>query len=288
MADSVFVIDVTDRTFDQEVLQRSRQTPVLVDFWATWCAPCRTLTPVLEKLAAEYNGAFVLAKINADESQQLAMQCGVRNLPTVLLIDQGQIADGFVGAQPEATIRALLKRRGMEPAAASEPAPAVVAAVPAADRPRAIAALRTAIAEDAGDLKHHADLVRLLVEDGQFDAAATALDEVPADKRDDKELAPLKVAVRFGQALAGAQDAAALDRRLAADPGDSEARYLSAVRLAVAGRHEEALARLLELVRKDRKYGDDAGRKAMVDIFVLMGGGQVVKQYRTLLASALN
>lgn len=289
MVESKFVIEVDDRRFDQEVLARSQQTPVLVDFWASWCAPCRTLGPVLEKLSGEYGGAFLLAKVNTDENQQLATQCGVRSLPTVLLVSQGQIVDGFVGAQPEAAIKALLQRRGVQPAAPGEEEPLPQPAVEVKDRQEAIRQLRARLDSEPDNHALHAQLAGLLIADGDYDAAAEVLDRLPAEKRDDKEIAALRVHVRFGQTAAAAPDSATLEQRLAERPEDSEARYLLGIRQAVSNQHESALDTLLDLVRRDRQYGDDAARKAIIDIFALLGGaGPVVKQYRSRLSASLN
>ncbi|MGQ0657545.1 MAG: thioredoxin [Chromatiales bacterium] len=287
MADSKYIIDVDDRSFDQEVLQRSTKVPVLMDFWAEWCAPCKSLTPVLTRLAEQYAGGFILAKVNTDQNQQLAMQCGVRSLPTVLLIKGGQIVDGFIGAQPESAVRALLQRHQVAPVEPAEETP--LAAVATADRGEAIAQLRTALEKQPGDHRLHPQLAQLLIAEHRHDEAEEVLKQLPEDKQAGKEVAPLLVHIRFARALDGAPDASTLSQRLTQQSPDSETQYLLALRHALEGEHQAALDALLGLVQRDRQYGDDAARKAMVDVFTLLGGsGPLVKQYRSMLYSALN
>jgi putative thioredoxin len=289
MAESDHIIEVTDRTFEQEVLLRSMQTPVLVDFWAAWCAPCKALMPVLAKLAGEYGGAFLLAKVNTDDNQQIAMQCGIRSLPTVVLIKDGQIVDGFVGVQPENAIRALLEKHQIAALAAEPETPAPMPAVPAEDRARAIAELRAMLAGKPGDAAILLQLTELLVAEGEYEAAETALKELSEDKLREADAARLLAAIRLGNLVMGAPDTSALMTRLERDPKDSEAEYLLGIRSALDGAHEIALEYLLSVVRRDRKFGDDAARKAMVEVFALLGGaGPLVKQFRSRLYSALN
>ncbi len=289
MAESDHIIEVTDRTFEQEVLLRSMQTPVLVDFWAAWCAPCKALMPVLAKLVGEYGGAFVLAKVNTDENQQIAMQCGIRSLPTVVLIKDGQIVDGFVGVQPENAIRALLEKHQIAALAAESEVPAPMPVVPAEDRGRAITELRAMLAGKPGDATILLQLTELLVAEGDYGAAEAALKELSEDKLGEADAARLLAAVRLGNLVKGAPDTATLMTRLERDPKDSEAEYLLGIRSALDGAHEIALEYLLSVVRRDRKFGDDAARKAMVEVFALLGGaGPLVKQFRSRLYSALN
>ena len=288
MAEENHIITVDETNFEQAVLVASQTTPVLVDFWADWCAPCRSLTPVLTKLAAEYGGSFILAKVNSDENQRLAMQLGIRSLPTVLLFVKGQIVDGFVGAQPESAVRGLLDQH-VKPAEVSDAEPeAPPVALTAGDRAEAIAELRVQLERTPEDEPALIMLARLLIEEGEPEEAEQFLQRLPADKQMGAEATELGAMIRLSRIGGAAPDEALLRERLATNSRDSEAAHLLGVSLALAGRHEEALETLLALVRRDRAYGDDAARKAMVDIFTLLGGGPVVKDFRSRLYSALN
>ena len=285
MAESMYTIEVDNNNFDKEVLHRSTQVPVLVDFWADWCAPCKSLMPVLAKLVEEYAGGFILAKINTDENQQLALQCGIRSLPTVVLFKNGQIVDGFIGAQPETAIRVVLERHKITPAAEQTPAPIVLAG----DRKQAIAELRAGLNAKPDNYQLHPQLAQLLIAEGEYAEAEEVLKQLPEDKQQSKDAAPLYVQIRFAHALNGSPDEASLSARLSEQSTDSEAQYLLGLRKAMKGEHAAALDMLLSLVCRDRQYGDEAARKAMVDIFTLLGGsGPLVKQYRSALYSALN
>ena len=286
MAEEKHIITVDETNFEQAVLVASQTTAVLVDFWADWCAPCRSLTPVLTKLAEDYGGSFILAKVNSDENQRLAAQVGIRSLPTVLLFVNGQIVDGFVGVQPESAVRALLDQY-VKPAEVNEAEPPP-RALPAGDRAAAIAELRVQLERTPEDEPALVMLARLLIEEGEPDEAEQLLQRLPADKQMGAEATELGAMIRLSRIGGAAPDEALLRERLATDPRDSEAAHLLGVSLALAGRHEEALETLLALVRRDRAYGDDAARKAMVDIFTLLGGGPVVKDFRSRLYSALN
>jgi putative thioredoxin len=286
MADENHTITVNEANFEQAVLVASQTTPVLVDFWAEWCAPCRNLTPVLTKLAEEYGGAFVLAKVNSDENQRLATQAGIRSLPTVLLFVKGQIVDGFVGVQPESAVRALLDQH-VTPAAEPEAEPAPVE-LSVDDRVAAIAELRGQLESTPDDEETLLMLARLLVDGAEFDEAEQLLLRLPADKQVGAEATELGARIRVGRFGGTAEDEAALRQRIAADPQDSEAALRLGATLALLGRYDDALEILLALVMRDRAYGEDAARKTMVDVFTLMGGGPVVKEFRSRLYSALN
>ncbi|HTT09034.1 MAG TPA: thioredoxin [Gammaproteobacteria bacterium] len=278
-------VDVDEQNFEQEVLLRSANVPVLVDFWATWCAPCKNLSPILDKLAHEFAGRFALAKIDTDRQQTLAMQCGIQSLPTVMLFKNGRVVDGFVGLQTESVIREMLNRHIT--AAAAEPETTPVA--PPMDVKAGIDALRRQLGKTPDD--HHLllELARLLVMDGDYAEAEKILNRLPEDRRQDKMTAPLWAAVRLFHSAAEVPDLDTLVPAMAGAEADSGTRYGYGLRLALAGRYEEALAALLELVRRDRRHAGDGARKAMLEIFTLAGGsGPLVKQYRSLLYSALN
>ncbi len=287
MSQSAYIADVSQNDFDQMVLQRSHQVPVLVDFWAAWCGPCQMLMPLLARLAEEYAGKFFLAKVNTDVEQGLAAQYGIRSLPTVKLFKDGRIVDDFMGVQPERTIRALLDRHIPRPSDAM--IDQGITALRAGDAASAQRLLEQVLALEPNNDRARLELAGVHIAQGRFEEATALLDGLSADGKLDPRSAALRGRLEFARVAAAAPPVAELERAIAANPGDCLARYqLAAVRV-LAGDYERALGELLEIVRRDRKFGDDAGRKAMLAVFNLLGSGEeLVKKYRTLLSSALN
>jgi putative thioredoxin len=286
MSNSEHIIDVTVDNFTG-VVERSMQVPVLVDFWAPWCEPCKTLLPIVEKLAAEYQGRFLLAKVNIDEQQALAGQFGVRSVPTVKLVRDGRIVDEFTGALPESQVRAFLDQHMEQPAdrflAAAEQAWA------GGDAAQAEALLRQAMSEVPDDHRAPLMLAELFAATGNTDEAAQLLATLPADAALSPQAEALRARLTFAAAAKDAPDIESLQQALAANPGDSQARHQLAARRVLAGDFEGALEQLLELVRRDRAYGDDAGRKGMLQVFELLGGqGELVNRYRRLMFTAMH
>ena len=286
MAASPYITDVTENTFDHAVLTRSREAPVLVDFWAAWCGPCRSLMPLLAKLAEEYQGRFFLAKVNSDEQQGLAARFGVRSLPTVKLFKNGAEVAQFVGAQPERTIRELLDTH------IDRPSDAVLHAAlgqeAAGDREGAIARLQAAHEGDPANDRLTAHLGRLLCEQGRIADGEAVLKGLSARALGDAEIAALLARLEFVRMAADAPPLAELERTVGAHPADMQARLALGARYLLAGRHEEALDQWLTIVRTDRRFGDDAGRRALLAAFTLLGGkGDLVRRYRGLLAAAI-
>ena len=277
------VFDVTDADFESRVLARSQQVPVVVDFWAPWCGPCRTLGPLLERLTAEHAGAFELAKVNIDENPGLAGAFRVQSIPMVVGIRDGQLAGHFVGAQPEAAIRDFLAR--LLPSAADQDADEGTALLAAGKTAEAEAVFRQALAEDPRADKALIGLATILAGRNEDDAALQLLEQVesgPQRQAADR----LAAAIRIRQS--GDGDVQQLRDRLAADPNDLELRFTLAQALAAAGQHEEALQHYLAIVQRDRSFRDDGARKAMIDVFDLLGpGSDLADQYRSELAKSL-
>jgi putative thioredoxin len=277
------VIDVSSATFEREVLEASKQAPVVVDFWAPWCGPCRALGPVLEKLAAAYGGRFKLAKINSDENQDLAAAFGVRSIPTVIGFRDGRPAAQFLGAVPESQARAFIDKLLPSPSQLEQ---ARAAALRKAGDPNGAAlALRRALELDAGNDAARLDLAEVLIELGRPTEATPLLDAV----RPDVDLEARVSALRAAAAFAGSgADEGGLRRRLAANPADHDARLALAGAYAGKKRYREALDELLEIVRRQRDWNDGAARKQALDIFNLAGDQpELVSEYRRKLASAL-
>jgi putative thioredoxin len=286
MAQSPFVVTVTTANFESVVIDGSFDRPVLVDFWADWCAPCKSLMPILAKLADEYNGQFILAKVNTEEEQALAAHFGIRSLPTVQLFKSGQPVDQFMGALPEAQVREFLERH--LPRAGDGLLVQALGMIAAGKLDQAATLIERARAEDPANARVALAEAQLAAARGDMDGATALLERLPIELAKDPEVAALRGQLRFAAALVGAPAPAVLTARLAANANDSEARYLLAAHSVLASDFAGALEGLLALMKRDRNYGDDAGRKGMVAIFDLLGGqGDLVSRYRAKMMTAL-
>ena len=279
------VFDVDQQTFESDVLKASLTTPVLVDFWATWCEPCKTLGPMLEKLAAEYNGAFRLGKVDVDAQQELAGMFGIRSVPTVVLVKDGQILDGFAGAMPEGQIREFLSRH-VQPL---EAAPAEDDDSPAAtETPEQMVARlqqEIAAAPDMPELK--LDLAVALMRAGNAAAAEAELDALPANLATDARATRLRSELELARALEGAPATAELQQRVQADPADWEARDQLGVRLLLEGDAEGGLEQFLAILQKARDWNDGQAKKRLLAAFATLDDADLVGRYRRRMASVL-
>ncbi|WP_182657098.1 thioredoxin [Stenotrophomonas lacuserhaii] len=276
------VFDAVTETFEAEVLQKSLQTPVLVDFWATWCEPCKTLGPLLEKLAGEYNGAFQLAKVDVDKEQQIAAAFQIRSVPTVFLVKGGQLVDGFPGAVTEGQLREFLAQHGIapaEPVAEAEPEPL--------DAQAQVDVLRAQSAAEPGKDELRLDLAVALLQIGGVDEARTLIDGLPANLATDDRAVRARARLSFASALKDAPAPEALEARIAADGGDLTARHLRGVQLLLAGEDAAALEQFLEMLRVDRSFDDGLPRKALIDAFNVITDPALVSQYRRKMAALL-
>ena len=262
MSESPYKIVVTAQNFMPSVVEASATQPVLVDFWAPWCGPCRQLMPMLDRIADEYAGRFVLAKVNTDEEPQIAGHFGIRSIPTAMLFHKGQAVEQFVGVQPEHAIRALLDKY-VAPATADAATPV---------RPPGLA--ETA----AGQLEAR-----------DTAAAAATIAELEKQDPEDKRLKPLRARLAFTEAVVARPDFAALRAALERDPSNHAARHSLAAHHALSGDYATACSEWLELMRRDRRFGDDLARRSLLMVFDLLGpADDLVASYRRKMASLLH
>lgn len=287
MAASAYVFDVTQADYQQAVIENSRRVPVLVDFWADWCGPCKMQLPVLLKLAEEYRGKFLLAKIDTDAERGLANLHNIRSIPTMKLFRDGEVVEEILGAQTESTLRMLLDKH--VPRASDTLREQALALAEAGDTDAALDILRAAAADDPDNPRAQLDYLRTAMEAGRMDEAEQALEKMPIAQRETPEIRRLTALLGFARRIAGAPGQATLEQRIAQNADDVEARELLGARLALAGEAEQALEQYLEILRRDRRYGDDAGRKGLLALFELLGNqGPLVSRYRAQLFAALH
>jgi putative thioredoxin len=283
---SQFSFDVSIEEFEAKVLQASLQVPVVVDFWAPWCGPCQTLKPMLEKLADEYKGRFLLAKVNSDENPELAGHFGVRSIPSVKVVFQGQLVDEFNGALPEGQVREFLDRIALPAGENSNPREEAAALVGEGKLEEALAKLVEASQANPQDQAVQLDAIDVLMQLGRNDEAAQLL---AGEYKDEPDRA---AALRARLALAqGAADTEPLEAKLATNPDDHATRLELAKAYAAQSRFREALEAALEVVRRDRFFDEGAGRKALLQFFEALAGEQyddLVREYRRKLSAALN
>ena len=283
MTDLPHVFDATTETFEADVLRKSLEVPVLVDFWATWCGPCKTLGPILEKLAGEYNGAFLLAKVDVDKEQQIAAAFQIRSVPTVFLVKDGQLVDGFPGALPEGQLREFLASHGIQPA---ESADEVAEAAPL-DPQAQVAALREAVAAEPDKDELKLDLVLALLKTGEAPEAERLLDALPANLATDDRAIKARARLGFAAALKDAPPPETLLAAIAANADDLRARHLLGVHALVGGDSEAALEQFLEMLKRDRTFEDGLPRRSLIDAFRVIEDEALVGQYRRKMSSLL-
>lgn len=277
--------DVATATFEQDVLARSMEVPVLVDFWADWCAPCKQLKPILEKLADEYGGSFVLAKINSDEEQQLPALFGVRSLPTVILLKGGRPVDGFMGALPEGQVREFLARHEVLPS--DDFGQDEDGEQPALSPEQALAEIEAKIAAEPDNAELQLDLAVALSRVGDVDRAGMILDQLPAKLATDDRAKRVRATLGFAATLRDAPPLSTLEHRIAQDENDLEARHFAGVHYMVAGDNEAALHQFIEMLSRDKQYKEGLAKRLLIDAFNVIDDQDLVGRFRRRMSSLL-
>lgn len=271
--DADIIRDSSTATFAKDVIEASRTVPVVVDFWAAWCGPCKQLTPVLEKIVKSYAGKVRLVKLNVDEHPAIAGQLRVQSLPTVYAFRDGRPFDGFMGAQPESTVRAFIDRLVGADAEADIATVLATAeqALEEGDVQAAAEIFAAVLQEHKQNLAALAGLARCYLQTGDIDRAEQVIALVPPEEKNVPAVDQVRAALELARKAPSDDKRAELERRLGVDPADLQARFDLAVALAARGQKHEAVDHLLELVRRDRKWNDEAARKQLVQLFEAWG-----------------
>jgi putative thioredoxin len=264
--------DTTTAGFRQDVIAESNNQPVLVDFWAPWCGPCKQLTPVIEKAVKAAGGKVKLVKMNIDEHPQVAQQLGIQSIPAVYAFERGQPVDGFMGALPESQIKAFIERLvGPGTAGADELLAEAAELAKTGDVGGAAELYAAVLAEDPENVTAIAALAKLHVDLKDFEGARRFLDMVPAAKASHADVAAARAALELAEQAASLGDLGELEGRIAADPDDHQARFDLALGLNARNRREQAADELLAIFKRDRSWNEDAARKQLVQFFEAWG-----------------
>jgi len=287
MSESPYIHNVSMQNFQNLVLENSINKPVLVDFWADWCQPCQTIMPMLAKLAEEYDGKFELAKVNADQEQELAAHFGIKSLPTMKLFYQGQIVDERMGAVPESDIRAMIDKHIV-----SESDQLVQAALMAYQQghtKEALEVLNNALVKDPDNAELKVTIAQMVYGEGDDESAVALLDSLDSEGNNLDAAIKLRAEIKLAEQLADLPDLDDIEQRLAQNPNDLDALLQKSRHLTVQEDYDNAMECLLTVIRTDRSFEDDAGRTSLLELFDLLGGEHPsVQKYRRKLFTLLH
>lgn len=287
MTDSPYIFDATMENFQEKVMQASETTPVLVDVWADWCAPCKQLTPILQKLAEDYKGAFVLAKVNADEQQELAGSLGVRSLPTVILVKDGQAVDGFSSALPEGEVRKILDKHVEAPA--EDPYEKAHGLWEEGDLEGALALFTELNQRDPDDVKVLIDVAQIKAELGDTETAEQVLESLPPEEKLQPKARQLAARLKFLKESAELPPITELEKVLETDPKDPGALHQMALHQVLRDNNAEAMDLLFRLIQADPQYKGGIGKTTLVELFEKLGNNNPdVRTYRRKLYTLMH
>ena len=287
MSESAYIHNVGAQDFQALVIENSYKQPVLVDFWADWCEPCKSLAPVLARLAEEYNGKFILAKVDTEKEQELAAHFGIKSLPTMKVIFNGQIAGERVGAVPESEIRALI-----DPLIVTEADKVMNAALAAQDEGRtqdALDLMNQALADDPANYDLKINIVKLVMLQDDMKSASALLDSLSDEDSKKEEAVKLRAKINLASQLEGLPSMEQIEKRLTDNPTDLEALLDKSNHLSASSLYAQAMEILLQIMTIDRQFQDEAGRKGLLALFDMLGGEHAdVQKYRRKLFTLLH
>ncbi len=287
MSNNPHIIEVHEADFPDKVIAESRRRAVLVDFWADWCNPCRILMPVLTKLADEYAGGFLLAKVNTEVERELAAQQNIRSLPTLRLYRDGKVVEELLGAQPESAIRAALDPWVVRKS--DEVLEQALTLEASGQRQQALSMLEQAWRDDPGNPRLPFELLRMLVAENRPDQAQEVLDSLPVSLQSDDRAATWRSLVEFSRDVSDAPDMESLQAEVAANPDNSAARYQLAARQLLDRHYDAALENFMELLKRDRNYGKGAAQRGLLATFAMLGKDDPrVAEYRRKMFALLH